>query len=272
LFIDFNNISSQFVGGGFAEAVQGWLAWLEDGGFDPRGQRRRFIEKRVFLSMNYGQYAPVLEAAGFLVVPSAADSIIGYDIADTIHVKKPIAEYVVLTVDSGFDHVLERLGERGRRRVVTIKPGEASAKSFPLRSEVTITIEELRKAFTYERKNRFGARLSRAAGWVRARASHGADLASEGLARLRQSIPRGGRNTVLIAVADHVAKLALEKPGVPAGFKTVKRYLEKNMPEFHVTGRYAGCGTFNKMIREVAAIRPDLQVVRTRAGLAIMAP
>ena len=42
LYIDFNNIAAQFVGGGFGDAFAGWLAWLEDGQFDP-AERERIV-------------------------------------------------------------------------------------------------------------------------------------------------------------------------------------------------------------------------------------
>ena len=272
LFIDFNNIAAQFVGGGFGDAVQGWLPWLEDGRFDPRGRRRRFTEKRVFLNKPYERYATLFEQAGFVVVPSAADSIIGYDIADLVHLNKNITEYVVLTVDRGFDHVLERLGERRKQRVVTIKAGEGSAKSFPLRSEITISIEDLRKAFEYERQKTFFGRLSGAVSWVRAQALHAAELTLEGLKRLRPHTHRAPIGAPLRKAAAHVAELALGRPGVPAGFDTIMRYLKRKMPDLHAAGRYAGCGSFNRMIREIAAIYPELKLVRARRGLAIIAP
>ena len=36
LYVDFNNIVAKIVGGGFGDASAAWLAWLEDGQFDPK--------------------------------------------------------------------------------------------------------------------------------------------------------------------------------------------------------------------------------------------
>ena len=248
LYIDFNNIAAQFVGGGFGDAFAGWLAWLEDGQFDPERRQRTFKAKRVYLSAQFRRHAMLLEQAGFQVIPSAADLVIALDVAD-----------------SDFVHVLERLGERQKNRVVTVQPALPCAASFPPRAEITIPLENLRAAFDYRRHP----------GLVR-RSSIALSRAFLGLGRIYRkawplSRPKRER-PVLTAVADQVAQLAQRTPGLPVGRETVMRHLQRNMPEFR-TSRFAGCGSYPEMIRQVAAIRDDLELFRhPNGGIAIMAP
>jgi NYN domain-containing protein len=265
LYIDFNNIAAQFVGGGFGDAFAGWLAWLEDGQFDPERRQRTFKAKRVYLSAQFRRHATLLEQAGFQVIPSAADLVIALDVAESLCGGKDIKEYVLLTVDSDFVHVLERLGERQKNRVVTVQPALPCAASFPPRAEITIPLENLRAAFDYRRHP----------GLVR-RSSIALSRTFLGLGRIYRkawplSRPKRER-PVLTAVADQVAQLAQRTPGLPVGRETVMRHLQRNMPEFR-TSRFAGCGSYPEMIRQVAAIRDDLELFRhPNGGIAIMAP
>ena len=72
LYVDFNNIVAKIVGGGFGDASAAWLAWLEDGQFDPQKRKRNFIQKRVYLDEPYLHFAKSLEANGFQIILSAA--------------------------------------------------------------------------------------------------------------------------------------------------------------------------------------------------------
>ncbi len=123
LYVDFNNIVAKIVGGGFGDASAAWLAWLEDGLFDPKKRKRTFIQKRVYLGEPYLHFAKPLEANGFQTILSSADLIIALDLVELVHQQPTIAEYVLLSVDNDFQHLLERLGERGKARVATIERG-----------------------------------------------------------------------------------------------------------------------------------------------------
>jgi NYN domain len=265
LYIDFNNIAAQFVGGGFGDALPGWLAWLEDGRFDPERRRRTFKAKRAYLTAHYRRHAPALEQAGFQVIPSAADLVIALDMAESLCGGRDIKEYVLLTVDSDFVHVLERLGERQKNRVVTVQTGLPCAASFPPRAEITIPLENLRAAFDYRRHPGLVRRLS----ITLSRTFLGLGQVYRKAWPLSRPKPE---SPVLTAVADQVAILAHRTPGLPVGRETVMRHLQRNLPEFKAS-RFAGCGSYPEMIRQVAAIRGDLELFRhPNGGIAIMAP
>jgi hypothetical protein len=127
LYVDFNNIVAKIVGGGFGDASAAWLAWLEDGQFDPNKRKRNFIQKWVYLDEPYLHFAKPLEANGFQIILSAADLIIALDLVESVHQQPSIKEYVLLSVDNDFQHLLERLGERDKLRVATIEPGAPCA-------------------------------------------------------------------------------------------------------------------------------------------------
>jgi hypothetical protein len=264
LYVDWANMNPQFPSGTLVNALPRWFAWLEDGMFDPGRKPRKFLEKRAYINHNYRSHTPALEAAGFEVIPSSADMLIALDVADALHGSKPIQEYVFLTVDEDFIHLLARVGDRGKRRVVTIKEGEASAKAFPPRSDIVIPLEQLQRAFDYERSGLFRNLVGRfrlqLASWLPIKTN---------TFRKPLAPPTNPKITV---IADLVATLAHSNAGVPVGKKSVLRHLQRNIPGFRVY-RYSYRPRYNRLLRQIAAIRTDLQLFRNARGrLAIMAP
>ena len=264
LYIDFNNIAAKIVGGGFGDASAAWLAWLEDGQFDPDKRRRTFLQKRVYLGEPYLHFAKPLEANGFQTIPSSADLIIALDLVESVHEQPAIKEYVLLSVDNDFQHLLERLGERGKVRVATIEPGAPCAATFPPRAEMVFPVGMLKAALDYKRPL---SAWRRVVGLVRASAA-GTRQRYKGLVqRLRH---RGERRWIRIA-ANHVAKLAHETPGLPLGKDTVVRHLSKLMPDI-TSGRLRGRRAYQQLLRDMTEIRDDLRLFEyPNGGIAIMA-
>ena len=132
---------------------------------------------------------------------------------------------MLLTVDADFDHVLERLGQRHKNRVVTIEPGKPCAKSFPARSEMTIPLAKLKAAFQYRRKERAWKRTSN---FVLPRWNRANDFRRSVLSRIHERYSLLRRRVVdrqtLEVAADHIATLAHQKPGLQVGRRTVMRY------------------------------------------------
>src|SRR5262245_45150037 len=224
LYVDFNNIVAKIVGGGFGDASAAWLAWLEDGQFDPNKRKRNFLQKRVYLDEPYLHFAKPLETNGFQIILSSVDLIIALDLVESVHQQPAIKEYVLLSVDNDFQHLLERLGERGKARVATIEPGAPCAATFPPRAEIVFPVESLRAALDYQRplskwRRMFGSVRDAVAG-VRERYK----------ALIRRLRHRGRQRWIRVA-ADHVAALAHETPGLPLGRDTVLRHLTRLMPD-----------------------------------------
>jgi uncharacterized LabA/DUF88 family protein len=269
LYVDWANMSAKFPSRTLLEGLPAWLAWLEDGKFDGDRKRRTFLEKRAYINNTFLKQIPALEAAGFEVIPSSDDMLIALDMADSSLKKRHIDEYILLSVDEDFVHLLERLGERGRRkqRVVTVGPeGDARfpcSKTFPPRCEITIPLDHMQKAFQYERAQ-FFRRFIRS---VRAQ------LARWRITSKKEVEPPVtiSQDPMLLRIAEHVATLAESKRGVPVGKGSVVRYLQKNVPNFPYAYSYRR--RFDRLLRQVVAIRKDLQLFRNANGnLAIMAP
>jgi hypothetical protein len=260
LYIDWANIVSQFPSRTLVTGLPAWLAWLEDGKFDPAGRRRKFLEKCAYINQSYLSHGPILEAAGFKVIPSSADMLIALDVADSLHGDKAIKEYVLLTVDEDFVHLLARLGDRGKKRVVTINEKDPCARSFPPLSEITIPLDVLQRAFRYERHRPFRDLVGRLRSrWFRTTRRKTVEAPAPTNPRMR-------------AIADQVAVLAHSKAGVAVGKNSVLRHLQRNIPGFHPYP-YSYRPRYNRLLRRVAAIRTDLQLFRNARGqLAIMAP
>jgi hypothetical protein len=264
LYVDFNNIVAKIVGGGFGDASAAWLAWLEDGQFDPNKRKRNFLQKRVYLDEPYLHFAKSLEANGFQIILSAADLIIALDLVESVHQQPSIKEYVLLSVDNDFQHLLERLGERDKLRVATIEPGAPCATTFPPRTDIVFPVDSLRAALAYERPVNRWRRLTRsvrdAAASVRQRYKS-----------LRRRVQHRGERRWLRVAADHVAALAHETPGLPLGKDTVVRHLTKMMPDI-TSGRFRSRRAYQQLLRQMTEIRDDLRLFEyPNGGIAIMA-
>lgn len=264
LYVDFNNIVAKIVGGGFGDASAAWLAWLEDGQFDPSRTKRTFLQKRVYLGEPYLRFAKPLEANGFQTILSSADLIIALDLVESVHQQPAIKEYVLLSVDNDFQYLLERLGERGKLRVATIEPGAPCEATFPPRAELVFPVESLKAALDYRRPL---SRWRRVAGLVRETVV-GAQQRYKGLVRRLRH--RGERRWIRVA-ADHVAALAHETPGLPLGKDTVVRHLTRLMPDV-TSGRFRSRRAYQQLLRQMTEIRDDLRLFEyPNGGIAIMA-
>ena len=227
-------------------------------------RKRTFLQKRVYLGEPYLHFAKPLEANGFQTILSSADLIIALDLVESVHQQPAIKEYVLLSVDNDFQHLLERLGERSKIRVATIEAGAPCAATFPPRAEIVFPVESLKVALDYRRPL---SRWRRAFGLVRETAA-GVRQRYKGLVRRLRH--RGERRWIRVA-ADHVAALAHETPGLPLGKDTVVRHLTRLMPDV-TSGRFRSRGAYQELLRQMTEIRDDLRLFEyPNGGIAIMA-
>ncbi len=274
LFVDFHNMAPKFVGGGFAEALPAWLAWFEDGAFDPKKKKRKFEIKRAYLTKPFKQYAGNFEAGGFDVIPTASDMVIVLDALESVYLNKRIDEYIILTVDVDFDQLLERLGERDKDRVVTIEPGTPCATAFPPRAEITIALEDFRAALQYRRQLTPWMRAAQAvqAPWKRVFNYGGSALSRIG-ERNKDRKRRSSDAKFIKIAAYHIATLAQSRPGSRLGRRTIMRHLESVMPEFKSSRLYFGLPSYREMLAKFVEIRPDLELyLEPNGGVAVIAP
>jgi NYN domain-containing protein len=265
LFIDFQNMAGQ-LGADFAASMPAWLAWLEDGAFDPARNKRRLLARRIYCDApNHKKYAAMFAQHDFVAIPTAADLTIALDALETTFERKSIEEYIILTVDQDFAPLLEKLGDRQKDRVVTVQEGTPSAANFPDRADIVIALDSLRAAFAYRRPPTL---LARASGFLL--------RLKERLSRMRQAVRRArrrvGKSQALKVGAEHLSTLAHKTPRAEVGRRTVMQYLAAHMPEMQTEERYLGCQDYADMIQQMVEIRDDLLLIRkTNGGFGVMA-
>lgn len=109
------------------DRIQNWLAWLEDGMFDS-GVKRRLAVKRVYWNATDEPHREQFIKMGFEVVycdkfwgmKNGADIRMAMDIAELTLSQPKISEYILITSDSDFVPVLQRLKERKKHAVIVV--------------------------------------------------------------------------------------------------------------------------------------------------------
>src|SRR5688572_8460086 len=160
LLVDFDNIAAQLGHNDFVDSIPRWLAWLEDGHFDPANGKRSFIVKRMYWNKDaekpYRQAVVAHKFEAFLCPSkvkrkkSQADMLIAIDALRMAYESQRMQECIVLAVDTDFEPVLDALSDLAQRTVIAAAPG-ISTDVYTECADVVIPLEALRKAMTYER-------------------------------------------------------------------------------------------------------------------------
>lgn len=293
LLIDFDNIIGPVGMKDFVASIEKWLAWLEDGKFDKTKRKRQFIEKRVYWNLQFEQFQDRFVQEGFAALScrsvvrhkkSSADMIMALDALESAFGKKKIDEYVLLTTDTDFVPLLERLGDMDKDTVVTVVEGTASEREYSRHADIVITVESLKGSFDYRRPRNLMQKVHAAGVAARTSVAGGSRRGAQRLRSMLRGLRRlGRRNPVaaksglsdLAVAGNHVAELAQTTPGLLLGRKTVVRWLSQHMPQFTTVGasRFLGCSTYAEMLEQIADGRQDLELVRhPNGGIAIRAP
>jgi hypothetical protein len=247
LLVDFDNIAAQLGHADFVESIPRWLAWLEDGRFDPQGRKRSFIVKRMYWNTYAEPYRRVVEAQKFeaLVCPSKvrgkkslADMVIAIDALRTAYESRRMQECIVLAVDTDFAPLLDALSDCARRTVIAASPGIAM-EVFSECADIVIPLDDLRQAMTYERTRSM------------------LEVARDKLRAWRRLPFRKDRQLAL--AAQHLAAIGREQPGQAIAKKRVMQVLEERLRLKH-RGRdaYLACGNYDTMLEQIAAQSEEL--------------
>ena len=243
LYVDYDNMMGQ-LGKPFLDRMPNWVMWLEDGQFDPAKRKRRFIEKRVYWNTPFEAHRQEVERHGFSAIlcpsrikhkKSAADMTIALDAIVEAIEQPGIGECVLLTVDTDFEPLLEKLEDTSRRSVILADPGTASEAVFREYTEFVIPLEQFKTGMAYKRKVPLLARIrTRIGAWREAWNARRDDLA---------------------IAARHVAKLGKARPGKTLGKKWVVAQLESKIRNFRTKGKraYLDCGNYQTLILQIAA-------------------
>lgn len=301
LLIDFDNmVGVDHLSLDFARSIQNWLAWLEDGRFDPEGRRRDIVERRVYWNDQNRRWRQHFEAKGFLTYDcrsevrgkaSAADMMIALAAQAMAYENGKIDEFIILTTDTDFVPLLINLAILEKQTVAAANPNNLSFRVYSDHADFVISTMALKRALAYARPESWLRRrlapafaafaaLARAAQFLRNRALAalrrvGVGTPEPNFAEDRE--PEADRvgpvsNPSLHKLrraADLLARVGSETPGLQLGRKTVVRILGRDEDlGFRLNGRdaYLGCGDYVSMLKRVAAQRQDLRFFRFGNG------
>lgn len=244
LFVDFDNMMA-LLHKDFLDSMPNWVAWLEDAQFDRSKRKRKFVEKRVYWNTPFEVHREAVERQEFkaFLCPSrvkgkksAADMTIALDAVEAVDVQG-IKECVLLTLDTDFEPLLQKLGDRSKQTVILADPRNVSMEVFLDCADFVIPLEQFRAGMAYQRKRRLlESAKEKWAAWKWAwmiRKDH-ADLA---------------------IAAEHISDIGKAMPGKTLGKKLVVEHLKRKMSSFQTTGprAYFDCGNYDTMIERIAA-------------------
>jgi uncharacterized LabA/DUF88 family protein len=319
LLIDFDNIHGALVTldeanrAKFVDQITNWMAWFEDGAFAEKQRQRRFIERRIYWNTPFRHYAPRFEAAGFKTFTctalakhkidagkSSADIIMTMDAMEIARDNKGLQEIILLTADTDFVPVVNRLSA-GKLRIVTA--GNERNPSYALFQKYAggvIHLGALHAAIDYQRTPRKWYQLRAPAPAVAPivqEAGRNSPLLGRMLGDL-QSVKTAARIAKIEAenaaeghAPEASARDTARKPVNIAGQREAARLIEqlgKPIPDqamlkeniiqilrgidgFFFTHQadadpWFGCRNFAGLMRKVAKINPNIAVLARREG------
>lgn len=262
LLIDFDNVIGM-TGGDFAARIDNWLAWLEAGGFDPARKGRTFLTKRVYWNGMNERYRPAFEAAGFEAFAcraiarekkSSADIVMTLDAMEVANEFRGLKEIVLLTSDTDFVPVVNRLQDRNLEVVAMGNEENTTAAVYRDYADYLVLRRDLAAAFNFVAERR---------GWFK-RAPLAPAAKPE---KAPRTPPPPRQRDALDEAGDRLVHAAKGALGSPLSRQSVHRALA-NLPGFSPTGRapWLGCGSYKDLLRAVAKRRQELRLHTYRNG------
>lgn len=262
LLIDFDNVASVLGEQAFVKNVDRWLAWLEAGEFDPRRRRRRFDAKRVYWNGQHDRHRAPFENKGFDAFAcraeakskkSSADIVITLDAMDLISERRGLKEVILLSTDTDFVPVVNRLQDKGLRVAAMANEDNRSAAVYRDHADLVISKADMVRALAYAPPDPAAKRARRAKPAPAAPAPRGA--------------PKPPPRDALALAAEAVEKTAAETPGAQISRKTVTRVLRR-IDGFAAEGPAAwfGQGSYAGLLAVLAKRSQRLKLYRFRNG------
>jgi hypothetical protein len=250
LLVDFDNIAAQLGHKDFVESIPRWLAWLEDGHFDPANGKRSFIVKRMYWNVHADTpYREAVEAQKFeaFLCPSKvkrkkslADMVIAIDALRMAYESTSMQECIVLAVDTDFEPLLDALNDCAQRTVIAASPG-ISTEVYSECADVVIPLDALRQAMSYERPR----------SWL--------EVLRDRLRAWQRRPFRKDRRLAL--AAQHLAAVGRQQPSQAIAKKRVMQVLEDKLRlKQRGPDAYLGCGNYDTMLEQIKAHSDQLML------------
>ncbi len=249
LLIDFDNVIGM-TGGDLVMKIENWMAWLEAGGFDPKPKRRTFLSKRVYWNGMNERYRPAFEAAGFEAFAcraiarekkSSADIVMTLDAMEIANELRGLKEVILLTSDTDFVPVVNRLQDRKLEVVAMGNEENTTAAVYRDYADGLVLRRDLVAAFSY-------APPARSLFGPRPRQSAPAPPSRQPAPAQKQTA-----RDKLDEAADRLVQAAKGALGSPLSRQSVYRALQ-SLPGFSPTGPtpWFGAGSYKGLLRAVA--------------------
>ncbi len=269
IFLDFENVALA------PDAIANWLAWLEDGRFAD-GRRRRFDVKRIYWNSAAEKHRERYEAHRFDVVlcekfssmKNGADIRMAMDIVEVMHRSRKLEEFILVTTDSDFVPVLQRLGENQRRTAIVVNESRPEIHTiYRQHADILIPQRLLIDARGYVRpKHGLGA-------WVRQlfsrtpKPARAAKVASQIGDQKKVMSPPTVAADVMTTAVDRVIKVISP---TPKKFTAQSKIVESlsTIPGFANQGKssYFGKGSYKSLMRDLAKLDRRVHVVDQVGG------
>lgn len=262
ILLDFDNLIAP-IGRDLVDRVGNWCDWLAAGDFDPERRPRRFLSRRVYWNSHNDKHRAAFEREGFDVSicqavrkekASSADFVITLDAFELAYERKDLDEIMLLTFDSDFLTLVNRLPALKVKAVAMIDPSRPPSMEYEHHADNVIHIESFRAALQYVPPKR---------GWFGSKKPAAAPAVAQTRAeRASPPAPARAAARVTFDLADAAARVARVAAGVSGGMVGRPAVIEaiKGIPGFSRDGRQAwlGCGSYEALLRTLPKHSPEL--------------
>ncbi|MGE0766108.1 MAG: NYN domain-containing protein [Hyphomicrobiaceae bacterium] len=279
LYIDFENVPLP------PESIGNWLAWLEDGAFDAAGRSRRFIQKRVYWNSHAERNRDLFQRHGFVPIligkysglKNGADIRMAMDVVETTYTQAEIGEFILLTGDSDFVPVLERLKQKSKRSAIVVTEHRPNIHTtYHNTADILIPSRRLTEAAQYKRPRpgivaRLFGQMRSPDAMDRKGTVPATDLAvrqDTERARARARVrPPEDPPPVLETAARRVVRVLTQQPRNYVAQRRVLAELDR-VQSFKRQGptAYFGAGSYKALMQELARLEPRITVVEQPGG------
>ena len=286
LYIDFENVPLP------PDAIANWLAWLEDGAFEPSRRRRRFVQKLVYWNSHAERNRELFQKHGFVPIlvgkfsglKNGADIRMAMDVVEATYTRSEIQEFILLTGDSDFVPVLERLKHKSKRSAIVATEHRPNIHTtYLLNADILIPSRRLSEAAQYRRPTRGlldRLLMRRPLPPVSPRPAAAPSATTVAQASPKPAtVPRPARpapvstpnasdpTPPIEAAAKRVAKLLTQQPRNYVAQKRVLAELDR-VQGFKRQGptAFLGLGSYRALMTELARIEPRITVIEQPGG------
>lgn len=291
LLLDLDNLGGKRL----SESIDNWVAWIEDGVFSKTERPRKLLDKRVYWNGITDKPRAPFEAKGFKAFAcrsestvkvrankSSADIVMTIDAMEIAHTVKGVQEVILLTSDTDFVPLVNKLQEMKLKVVVVGKVSDPSAAIFRKWAEEVISDEDLQAAYDYrpalkKRAKREMAPTPQSPPTLTAAPAVAAPAAASvsappptksapskrKRAKQQQQFDLAPAAKAVLDVAMQTPNRALSRPVIERALSGVRGFTKAPTKQH---AAYLGLTNFEALLKQLATIEPRLNYSRDQSG------